>query len=101
MVTTNPLLVEVDDFNNDTTVRDDIRTYSVKGAWFKILNTNHKKQGFVFLIPLKHPEYTDELQDTLTALSVGDTTWLTLKSLNKQRTSWRVQEIVDKEIPTL
>lgn len=64
-------------------------------GWFMITEQGHQKNGLQFAIPIKHPDYTNELQQTLTQLSIGDTIQMKLQSLNEKNTAWKCISITE------
>lgn len=96
----NPTVFVLQSTTDDITVEGSARTYSVDGGWFKIVETGHEKRGLEFVIPLEHPEYTEEMQRVLTGLETGDAIRMKLISENENNTAWRCFEILDEEIPS-
>lgn len=74
-------LVEIDD---SAGVQGEERTHFLKVGWFQLLATNHKKKGRQFGIPLEHPDYSDEIQETLLSLETDDVVWMKLETEDKR-----------------
>lgn len=99
---TDPILFKYEEDNpNTVAVEGNGRVYDAPAGWFKIMQTDHKKQGLQFIIPLKHPEYSDKIQTTLTNLEEGDTLWMECIATNKQNTAWRCHSITEDNTPKL
>lgn len=101
MVITDPILFKVEEFAKNITVKTDVRMYDVPGAWFKNIDSNHEKSGFQFIFPLKHPDYSDGLQERLLQLEVGDTIYIQAESTNKKRTTWKVHSYTEDDTSAL
>lgn len=95
MVETDPILFKFVERGNTVAVDGVTRSYSVPSAWFKNIKTGHKKHGLQFIFPLKHPDYSDDIQETLLTLDPGDTLWMQLAPMNDQHTAWRVSGIAE------
>lgn len=99
---TDPILFRLSEHApNTVTVEGNGRLYQAPAGWFKIIKSNHPKSGLQFILPLKHPEYSDEIQSTLMNLEEGDTLWMECIATNDQNTAWRVFGIAEDEAPEL
>lgn len=99
---TDPILFKLSEpAKNPVTVEGNGHIYQAPAGWFKIIQTNHKKSGLQFILPLKHPEYSENIQNTLMNLEQGDTLWMECIATNKQNTKWRVFGIAEDDKPQL
>lgn len=86
--TTNQILFRLETIEEDTALAGEDRLYPGPAGWFKIIQKSHDRLGVQYGIPLKHPDYSEELEQRLLDLELGDTIWLQLKSMNKRNTAW-------------
>jgi hypothetical protein len=82
----------------DNVVDGSIKAYSVSCGWFEIIEVGHEKKNLEFVVPLEHPEYSDEMEDVLLGLEPNDTLRMRWISENRDNTAWRVFEIVDEDV---
>lgn len=90
---TDPIEFIVKDLNKNAPVTYNDKQLYEDCRWFE--KTEGEKKGLQFIIPITHPEYSDEKERRLRSLSTYDTVILKLKSTNKRNTSWICNEIVD------
>lgn len=72
------------------------QTYRLKCVWFE--KTEGEKKGFEFVIPIEHPEYSEEIEQKLSSISKGDCVVGKVKSMNDRGTAWifhQVDEVKD------
>jgi len=92
---TDSITFRLENFSpNKITVEGNDNIYQVPGAWFRVIDSDHPKKGLEFLLPLKHPEYDESIQQSLLSYNSGEP--LTMKCIadNEEQTAWRVYEII-------
>lgn len=63
--------------------------------WLEVLEGGD--QGMRVSVPVRDPEYTDDLQAQVLKLSVGDIGKFILESESESRPNWRIHEICELE----
>ena len=61
--------------------------------WFE--RTEGEKKGLEFIVPIEHPEYSNNMEEQLASLTKYDNVSLKLKSMNEKDTSWICVEVVE------